>query len=194
MDAMCLESLESLNQTLARAIEVLEDGLQAFRCNGFYSHQRASDVRLPHGIEKLRIFGCLHRDLGVENHLGGEFGQARHQLESVFTNRPKLIQLLLIVLPFGQSQIGQCDRVKIVVGQSDEAEPLATQFHDFSDNAVRSPLPWTLTIGAPHRAKRAVFWAASNGLNRSPHVAVSWKQIPTRWRETIGFDPSALIH
>ena len=75
MDAVCLESLESLNQILARAIEVLEDGLQAFRRNGFYSHQRASDVRLPHGIEKLRIFGCLHGDLGVENRVGGQLSQ-----------------------------------------------------------------------------------------------------------------------
>src|ERR1700719_3401456 len=99
MDAVRSESLESLNQTLARAIEVLEDGFQTFRRNGFYSHQRAFDARFPHGIEKLRIFSCLHGDLRVENHVGGEFGEARHQLESLLTNRPKLVQPLLIVLP-----------------------------------------------------------------------------------------------
>ena len=153
MHAVFPESLKSLNQTLARAIEVLEDGFQTFGSNSFYSHQRAFDARLPHGIQKLRIFRCLHRDLRVENHVGGKFSQARHQIESFLANRAEFIQLLLIVLPFGQSQIGQCNGVKIVVGQSDEAEPLATQLYDFPDDPVRSPLPWTLAIGAPHGAE-----------------------------------------
>ncbi len=84
-DTVRSERLESLNQTLARAIEVLEDGLQTFGCNGFYSHQRALDVRLPHSIEKLRIFGCLHRDLGVEDMSEGS--SAKHAISSNRSSR-----------------------------------------------------------------------------------------------------------
>jgi hypothetical protein len=59
----------------------------------------------------------------------------------------------MVVLPFRQSQIGQCYGIKVVIRESDEAESLAAQLYDFPDYSVRPALPRPLPISAPYGAE-----------------------------------------
>ena len=99
-----------------------------------------------------------------------------------------------VVLLARQPQIGQRDRVEVVVGQRNEPEPQAPQVHDFVDHALVPPLPRLLPVGAPDAAKRAVLRAAADGLHRRPHILLRLHQVPAR-RQKIGpRDAAALIN
>ena len=64
MNVMLFEFAQAVGQLRPGGIEIFVNGLQAFLGNCFNPHQGASDVGLSHGIQKLRILGGLHGDLG----------------------------------------------------------------------------------------------------------------------------------
>ena len=108
-------------------------------------------------------------------------------------SRRQFRQAVLIVLLLRQRDILQRHRIKIVVGQRDEAEAHAAQLHDLPDHRVGRPLARLLSIGPPHGTERAVLGAAADGLHRSPHVAFGRHQIPARRLELVGRDAAAVV-
>ena len=52
-----------VHQRFAGVIEVLEDRLESFRRHRLDADKRATDVRLAHGVQELRVLGRFHRDL-----------------------------------------------------------------------------------------------------------------------------------
>src|SRR5262249_47159064 len=64
---------------------------------------------------------------------------------------------------------------------------------DFVDHAVDPALPWLLTVGPPHGAKRAMFRAAADCLHRRPHVSPLWQEVPARGHELLARDSTALV-
>ena len=69
-------------------------------------------------------------------------------------------------------QVGQRDRVEVVVGERDEPEAAAPQLARSRRRRRRAPrAARLLAVGPPDRAERAVLRAAAHGLHRRPHVA-----------------------
>ena len=105
----------------------------------------------------------------------------------------QLRQFGVVFLLSGQPQIGQGDRIEIVVRQGDIAEALAPQLDNFFNDALKTPLPRFLPIGAPDRAKRAVLGATTHRLHRSPHIFVRRQQVPARGNKLVRVDPASLV-
>ena len=131
-------------------------------------------------VEELRILGRFHRDLREEHHVVGQLREPAHQLEALGANRAQRLELRLVAAPRRHLQIGQRDRIEVVVGERDEPEPAAPQLHDLLDDAVAPALARPLAVGLPHRAERAVLRAAAHGLHRRPHVSIRRHQVPAR--------------
>src|SRR5688500_13977676 len=55
------------------------------------------------------------------------------------------------------------------------------------------PLPGRLSVGAPYRAERAVFWTAAHRLHRRPHVAIGRQQVPSGGHEIVAADTAAVV-
>ena len=92
---------------VAGIVPVLEDRLQSLGRHGFHADQRALDVGLAHGVEILAVLAGLHGDLGEEDHVLGQLGQLRHQLEALGADGGQLLQLGDVVLLARQPQIGE---------------------------------------------------------------------------------------
>src|SRR6185503_17096368 len=89
--------------------------------------------------------------------------------------------------------VGQRDRIEVVVGERHETESSATQLDDLAHDAVHAALTWLLPVGAPHRAERTMFRAAAHGLYRAPHVSAFRQQIPACGDELFGVHASTLV-
>src|SRR5260370_15427117 len=101
---------------------------------------------------------------------------------------------MLIVLPFGQSDVRERYGVKVVIGQGNKAEASAPQLHDFFNDDVGCPLAWLLAVRAPDGAERTMLRTAADGLHRRPHIAIGRQQVPSRRLELVCLDLSAGIN
>ena len=146
--------------------------LEPFRRHRLHADERALDARLLHRVEEFRILGRFHRDLSEEHHVVGELREPSHQREALGANRAERLELRLVAAPRRHLQIGERDRIEVVVGELDEPEPAAPQLHDLLDDAVAPALARPLAVGLPHRAERAMLGAATYGLYRGPHVSI----------------------
>src|SRR6185312_5829641 len=99
-----------------------------------------------------------------------------------------------VLLTLGQLNVGKTHGVKVIVRQRDETEPSPPELHDLFDHRVRSSLAWTLAVGPPNRAERAMFRASADGLHRGPHVLRRIQQIPARHFELAGINAATFIH
>ncbi len=147
----------------------------------------------PHGRKELRILRRFHRDLRKEHHVARQLREPRHQLETLGAQRFELRQARLVVLPPRHREVGQRDRVEVVVGQRNESVAAAAQLHDLTDDRVDDALSWLLPVGTPHRAERAVLRAATHRLHRAPHVAPFGQQVPARGDEAARVDAAAVV-
>ena len=91
-----------------------------------------------HGVEKFRVFGRFHGDLREKGHIVGQFGQSFHELKAFLADRAQFVHPMLVALALGQRDVGQRDRIEIIVGQRDEFESLAPQ----AQRSLRSPHRW----------------------------------------------------
>src|SRR5205814_3958975 len=96
--------------------------------------------------------------------IAGQFGEPRHQRETLLAQSLELAQSRGVAAPSGLRQVRKRHRIEIVVGERDEAEPATPQLDDFADDAIGRALPRLLTVGPPHGTERAVPGAASQRL------------------------------
>ena len=193
MHAVMPERLQPRHEGVARHVEVLVDGLQAFGRYRFDADERAANLRSAHGLQEVGIFGRLHRDLRIEHEVVGQLLELRHQLEALGTNRLQILEMGLVGPPARRREIGQRHGIEVVVGEEDEAESAAPEGNDFAHHVVDATLSRFLSVGAPHRTERAVLRAAADRLHRSPHVLVGGQQIPARRDERAAFDAPAVV-
>ena len=146
-----------------------------------------------HGIQKVGILGGFHGDLGKEDHVIGKLGQARHEFEPLRPQGFELSHSGGVLLQPGQVQVGESDRVEIVISQGDKAKSQAAQLDHFFHDHIRGPLPGTLPIGAPDRAERAMLGASAHGLHRRPHITTARNQFPAGGHETAGLDLASVV-
>jgi hypothetical protein len=134
VDAVLLESLELAGQSVARVVEVFEDGLEAFGGNGFDADEGSLDVGLAHGVEVLAVFAGLHGDLGEEDHVFGELGELSHEEETFGADGGEFFELGGVVLLARETEVGEGDGVEVVVGEGDEAEADLAEVDDLVDD------------------------------------------------------------
>src|SRR5205085_1487839 len=170
----------------------LVTGLQSFRGNGLDPHERPFDVGRLHCIEELGVFRSFHGDLSEENCVLGKLCQASHERKTLCPDRLQFIQSSRIVLLLSEPNIGERNRIKIVVGECDKPEAQPSELNDFLDHNVRRTLSRALSISSPHGAKRAMLWTPAHGLDRCPHVAFPRYQVPTSGEELASFYPSTV--
>src|SRR5205823_6883799 len=100
------------------------------------------------------------------------------QLEPPAPEGLELAEPQLVGAAFGRRQIRLRHRIEIVIGKKNEAESFPPERHHLAHHFGDGSLTRSLSIGSPHRTERAVLRTAAHGLNRSPHVAVVWQQVP----------------
>ncbi len=144
-------------------------------------------------VQERDIFRGLHGDLCEEHHVRRQLRQALHQLESLRAQRPKLLQPRHIVLALRHREVGQGDRVEVVVGERHETEAAPSKLQNLLDDDIHATLSRRLAVGAPDRAERAMLRAAADGLDRAPHVAPLRQELPARGNEAVGIDPAGLV-
>src|SRR6185312_3260058 len=194
MYAVPPESSQTLDQLFPRQIEVLINIFQSIRRHRLNPNQCALDARGLHRIQKFQVLSGFHRDLCEENHVIGELRQTRHQHEPLIPNGLQFVVARGVVLSLRQFQIGNRHRIKVVIGERDEAKAHPAQLYDFFYYYVGSSLPRALSVRPPHRAERAVLGAASHRLYRRPHVTVAWNQVPSRGNKIAGLNLASRIH
>ena len=190
---MAPERPQLVDQLVAGRIERLVDVLQAFAGDRFDPDQRPLDVRAAHGVEEVRIFGCLHRDLSEEHHVARQLREFSHQLEPLRAQRLECLELVRILAARGHVEVGQRDRIEVVIRQRDEPKPETPEGDDLLDHGVRGALARFLSVRPPDGTERAVLGAAADGLDRRPHVAVGRQQVPPRLQELSGLDAAAFV-
>ena len=171
----------------------MKDCLEAFGSDGFDADEGAFDVGFAHGVEVLAVFAGLHGDLGEEDHVFGELGQFGHEEEAFGADGGELFEFGEVVLFAREAEVGEADRVEVVVGEGDEAEADLAEVDDLVDDGLEGALPGLLAIGAPDTAEGAVLRAAANGLDRSPHVLVASQEGPTSGEEFGAGDTAAIV-
>ena len=171
----------------------MKTAFQTFRRHCLHAHQSAPDVGRAHGVQKPAVFGGFHGDLREERQVARQIRQPLHQLESLFADGLQFLDLMLVALPLGVLDVGERDRVEVVVGQRDETESQAAQRHDLLDHHIGGALPRLLAVGAPDRTERAVLGAAANRLHRRPHVTVRRQQVPARGFELLRRHAAAFV-
>ena len=137
-------------RALPRQVEILVDVLQPRGRNRFHPDQRSLNPRRLHSVKKIGVFSRLHGDLGKENRVVRELRQSRHQLKPFCANGSQLVQPGGIFLLRGQVQIGERDRIEVIIRQGNEAEPEAAQLNNFLEHYVRGALARFLSISPPN--------------------------------------------
>ena len=193
MDAVLLEGLELTGEGFAGVVEVFEDGLEAFGGDGFDADEGSLDIGLAHGVEVLSVFAGLHGDLGEEDHVPGELGELGHELEALLADGGELFEFGGIVLFAGKAEVGEGDRVEVVVGQGDEAEAATAEVDDLVDDGLELTLAGLLAVCAPDGAEGAVLGTAADGLDGGPHVLVAGHEVPAGGEELGALDASAVV-
>ena len=84
-----------------------------------------------------------------EDHAFGQLGQFCHQLETLSADGNSHFELSFIMLLAGKAEIGQRDRIKVVVGEGDETKADAAKVDDLVDHAPMVALPGLLAVCAP---------------------------------------------
>jgi len=107
------------------------------------------------------------------------------------------LKSLYVSSPYDPDRI-PVPRLDLAVGQqlvplTLEPESSTPQLRDFFDDGVGRALARPLPVRLPDRTKRAMFRAAANGLDRGPHVAARWKQVPPRREKFVRFDTTAVV-
>src|SRR5438105_3768623 len=164
MHAMGAEDTEALNEIIACEIEVLEDGLETLGGDRLHADERTEDMGLSHGFEVFRILGGFHRDLSEKDNVR-ELCKLAHELELFFTNLLEGSELLKVILLAGEAKIRETYGIEVVVSERHEADALAAQLDDLTDDRIEGTLAGLLTIGSPDGAERAVLGAAARGLD-----------------------------
>src|SRR5439155_21311048 len=144
-------------------------------------------------VEEFRVFGGLHRNLGVEDEIVRQLGEPRHQREALVAQRLELAQPRGIGSAPRLRQIVERDRIEVVVGERDESKSETAQLDDLADDAIDAALARLLSVGPPHGTERAMLRAAAQRLYRRPHVPPLRKQIPSRRHELIACDAAPFV-
>ena len=175
---MGAERLQAHGEAVARFVEVLENGLQALFSHRLHSNERPEDVGLFHCHQELHVLARFHRNLREENHVLGQQGQFLHEVEPLVANLLQLGYTRRVALLFRQMDVGDGHRVKVIVGQSNEAVPETPELDDFVNDHIRLALARLLPVRAPNRTEGTMLRAAANSLDGRPHVFVAPCQIP----------------
>ena len=192
--AVLAERAQPRDQRVAGDVEALVDVLQPFGRDRLDADQRALDVRARRiasrnsGSSAASIVICVKNTMSRGSCASRAISSKRSARIACSSS-----SRVWFVLPPRHREVGQRDRIEVVVGQRDEAEPAPAQLDDLCDDGIDAALPRLLAVGAPDRAERAVLRAAAHGLHRGPHVPALRQQVPARRQESVGVDAPALV-
>ena len=181
------------HELVAGQVEAFVDILEPFAGHRLDADERAANLRALHRVEEFRVFGGLHRNLGVEDEIVRQLGEPRHQREALVAQRLELAQPRGIGSAPRLRQIVERDRIEVVVGERDESKSETAQLDDLADDAIDAALARLLSVGPPHGTERAMLRAAAQRLYRRPHVPPLRKQIPSRRHELIARDAAPSV-
>src|SRR5205823_687967 len=193
VDAMTAKLAQPRHELVAGQVEAFVDILEPFAGHRLDADERAANLRALHRVEEFRVFGGLHRNLGVEDEIVRQLGEPRHQREALVAQRLELAQPRGIGSAPRLRQIVERDRLDVVVGERDESKSETAQLDDLADDAIDAALARLLSVGPPHGTERAMLRAAAQRLYRRPHVPPLRKQIPSRRHELIASDAAPFV-
>src|SRR6185369_10504288 len=98
-----------------------------------------------------------------------------------------------VVLALGEFEVGERNRIEVVVRQQNEPESEATKLRDLFDHGVSAANAWFLPIGAPDGTEGAMLRTSADGLHRSPHITVARHDVPAGLPKFGAADTTGLI-
>src|SRR5262245_20449707 len=136
MDAMASERPQPRDELVASQVEAFVYILQTVAGHRLDADQGAKDSRALHGLEELRVFGGLHRDLCIQHEIVWQFGEAAHQDEAFLPKRLQLAKSCGVGSTPRLGKVLERHRIEVIVRKRDEAKSETTQLDNLTDNAI----------------------------------------------------------